>query len=97
MDIFYFLEKVAIIVASLMMSYAEFGQAIKYRKSWVKWGLGAMGIFWAIYYTYSVIQQFTDIRLPSHQFVVRSGILVTISLVAAGANMTLRAYRRLEK
>lgn len=91
------LEKAAIVIVGLIMAYAEIGQAIKYRKSWVKWGLGFMGIYWSVYYIYSIVQEFTDIALASHQFVVRSGILVTLGFVAAGAMMTLKEYRKFDK
>ena len=97
MDILYELEKGLIVVASLIMAYAEFAQAIRYRRSWVKWGLGIMGIYWAAYYTYSIIQAMTDLRLPTHQIFVRAGILLTISLVASGALMTLKELRKLWK
>ena len=97
MDILYELEKVLIVFAALIMAYAEFAQAIKYRRSWIKWGLGFMGIYWAVYYTYSLIQAVTDLRLPQHQVFVRAGILLTVSLVASGALMTLRELRKLWK
>ena len=45
MDILYELEKVLIVFAALIMAYAEFAQAIKYRRSWIKCGLGFMGIY----------------------------------------------------
>lgn len=90
----YELEKIAIIIAAALMAYAEFAQAMKYRRSWVKWGLGFMGCYWFIYYTYSLVQGMTDLRLPSHQIFVRSGILLTLSLVGASAWMTLKELRR---
>ena len=89
--------KVAIIIASLLMAYAEFAQAALYRKSWVKWGLGFVGIYWAAYYVYALVQAAFELRLPQHQIFVRSGILLTVSLVAAGALMTLKELRRLKK
>ena len=97
MDILYEIEKGLIVIASLIMAYAEFAQAIRYRRSWIKWGLGCMGIYWAVYYTYSLIQTMTDLRLPQHQVFVRAGILLTVSLVASGALMTLRELRKLWK
>ena len=98
MDILYEIEKGLIVIASLIMAYAEFAQAIRYRRSWVKWGLGCMGIYWATYYSYSVIRSVFQIdQLPTHQVFVRAGILLTVSLVASGALMTLRELRRLWK
>lgn len=84
-------------MVGLLMAYAEFAQAKIYRRSWVKWGLGVMGLYWAAYYIYSLIQALTDLRLPAHQIFVRSGLLITLSLVASGAFLTLRELKRLRK
>jgi len=97
MNVLYELEKGVIVIVALFMAYAEIAQARLYRRSWVKWGLGFMGIYWAIYYLYSIIQNIYDLRLPTHQIFVRSGLLVTLSLVAAGAILTLRELKRLHK
>lgn len=96
-QLFYECMKVLIIIASLLMAYAEFGQAIKYRRSWVKWGLGVMGLYWAAYYSYSIIRTIADFDFPDHRVFVRSGLLLTISLVAAGALMTLFDLQRIRK
>jgi len=93
----YELEKAAIVIVALIMAYAELAQAAKYRRSWIKWSLGFMGLYWAAYYTYSIIQALTDLRLPSHQVFVRSGILLTLALVGAHAFMTLKALKRFDK
>lgn len=96
--ILYELEKAAIIIAALIMAYAEFSQAMKYKRSWVKWGLGFMGVYWAIYYSYSLIRSVFNItQYPAHQIFVRSGLLLTVSLVASGATMTLRELRKFKK
>ena len=93
--IFFELLKVAIVIAAGIMAYAELAQAMIYKKSWVKWGLGFVAIYWMVYYTYSLVQALIpDLRLPAHQIFVRSGILLTISFVAAGAIMTLKAFKR---
>lgn len=97
MDILYETEKGLIVIASLIMAYAEFAQAIRYRRSWVKWGLGFMGVYWAVYYSYSICRALFDLRLADHQIFVRAGILLTISLVASGAMMTLKELRKLWK
>ena len=98
MDILYEIEKGLIVIASLIMAYTEFAQAIKYRRSWIKWGLGFMGIYWAVYYSYSLVRTVFEIeQLPAHQIFVRAGILLTVSLVASGALMTLRELRKLWK
>lgn len=93
---FYEAEKIAIIVFALIMAYAEFAQAIKHKGTWIKWALGFMGLYWATYYTYSLAQAFFGLRLPSHQIFVRSGIMLTIAFVAAGACMTLSVYKRIK-
>lgn len=97
MDILFEVEKGLIVIVSLLMAYAEFAQAVKYRNSWVKWGLGFMGLYWAVYYTYSIIQEVAGLRLPTHQIFVRSGLLVTVALVASGALLTLKGLKRLQK
>lgn len=93
MDI-YELEKVAIVILALIMAYAEFRQAIILKGSWIKYGLGVVGIYWAVYYGYSLYRTYFDLRLPSHQVFVRSGVLITLAFVAAGAIRTLAILRR---
>jgi hypothetical protein len=93
MDI-YELEKVAIVILALIMAYAEFRQAIILKGSWIKCGLGVVGIYWAVYYGYSLYRTYFDLRLPSHQVFVRSGILITLAFVAAGAIRTLAILQR---
>jgi len=82
--------KFAIVAVALLMAYAEIRQAIKIKGcgyAWVKWWLGVMGIYWAAYYTRSLFG--VDLGM-THQVWVRSPILLTLSLVAAGAIMSLR-------
>lgn len=93
----YELEKVAIVLVALLMAYAEFAQALKYRKSWVKWALGFMGLYWAGYYTFSILRSLFGWRFYDHQVFVRSGILLTLALVGAHAFMTLRALKRFNR
>ena len=93
MDVYEF-EKVAIVIMSLIMAYAEFRQAIILKGSWVKVGLGSVGLYWAVYYSYSLYRSYFDLRLVDHQVFVRSGILITISFVTAGAIRTLAMLRR---
>jgi len=87
--------KYMIVVAGGLMSYAEIRQAIRLSKikadyAWVKWGLGIMGAYWSLYYMFSIIRDIFGISIYNHQVLVRSPLLVTISLVAAGAIMSLR-------
>ena len=86
-------EKYAIVIVGLFMAYAELGQALKYRKAWTKWGLGFMGIYWAVYYTYAIIRPYFGVLLPTHQVFVRAGVLLTISLVSANAWINLRRMK----
>ena len=96
MDIFE-LEKVAIVVVALIMAYAEFMQGLKYRKRWIKFGLAFMGLYWAGYYTYSLLRTYFGWSFPEHQIFVRSGILMTLSLVASGALVTLNELKGINK
>lgn len=93
MDVYEF-EKVAIVIMSLIMAYAEFRQAIMLKGSWVKVGLGSVGLYWAVYYSYLLYLSYYNLSLSDHNVFVRSGILITVSLVAAGAIRTLRILRR---
>jgi len=93
MDVYEF-EKIAIVIASLVMAYAEIRQAIILNGSWIKVGLGLMGFYWADYYSYSLYLSYYNLRSSDHNVFVRSGILITVSLVAAGAIRTLRILRR---
>ena len=90
----YEFEKYVIVCVSLFMAYAEFAQYARYRRSWSKLALGFMGLYWAGYYAYSIIRSVLDLRLPSHQIFVRSGILLTVSFVGANAMLTLKALKR---
>jgi hypothetical protein len=91
------IEKIAIVVVALFMAYAELAQALKYRKRWIKYGLAIMGLYWAGYYSYSLLRTRFDLTFPEHQIFVRSGILLTLSLVASGAWITLQELRRFDK
>ena len=94
---FYELEKVAIVIVALLMSYAELKQGLLYRRRWIKFGLAFMGLFWAAYYGYSILQNVCGLEFLDHRIFVRSGILLTLSLVASGAWITLRELGRLKE
>lgn len=85
--------KYLIVAIALLMAYAEIRQAIRMKGvygHWVKWGLGLMGLYWAFYYTRSII----GIELGmTHQIWVRSPLLLTLALVAAGATISLRRIK----
>ena len=94
----YELEKVAIVIVGLIMAYAELSQAAIYKRSWVKVGLGVMGIYWAVCYAYLLIRVLFDLtQYPAHQIFVRSGLLLTLSLIASNAMLNLRELRILKK
>jgi len=84
------IEKYAIVIFGLCMAYAELRQAIYFKKAWTKWALGFMGIYWAVYYAYSIVRPYFNVLLPTHQVFVRAGILLTISFISANALMTLK-------
>ena len=85
--------KYFIVIVSLIMAYAEMKQARRLKGSgyaWVKWCLGVAGLYWAVYYTRSII----SLNLgPTHQIWVRSPLLLTLAFVAAGAILSLRRGR----
>lgn len=93
----YEVEKYAIVLVALLMAYAEFAQFFKHRKSWVKFCLGVMAVYWAIYYSFSILRGMFGWQFYDHQVFVRSGILLSIALTGANALMTLRALNRLER
>lgn len=93
----YELEKYAIVLVSLIMAYAEFAQYFKHRKSWIKFALGFMGVYWAVYYVYSIYRTAFGMLLDAHQIFVRSGILLTVALVAANALMTLQVLNKFDR
>jgi membrane protein YdbS with pleckstrin-like domain len=95
MDI-YELMKYAIVIVAGIMAYAEFAQAIE-RKAWVKWGLGFIGVYWAVYYAFSILRSLYGWQIYEHQVFVRSGILLTLALVGGNALMTLDVLRRIRK
>lgn len=84
--------KYFIAAVGLLMAYAEMRQALRLKNvpyAWVKWGLGIMGIYWAFYYTMSIVGS----PLASHQIWVRSPLLLTLSLITAGAILSLKRGR----
>jgi membrane protein YdbS with pleckstrin-like domain len=93
----YELEKYTIVVAALIMAYAEFAQYFRHRKSWIKFALGLMAMYWVAYYVFSILRGVFDWQFFDHQVFVRSGILLTIALVGANAFMTLRVLDRLDR
>lgn len=94
---FFELEKIAIVVVGLIMAYAEYKQGCFNRRPWIKFGLAFMGLYWSTYYSYSLLRTVFGWSFPEHQIFVRSGILLTLSLVASSAWTTLKELRRFEK
>ena len=83
--------KACIVAVSLILTYAEIRQAIRLKGSgyaWIKWALGILGIYWAFYYTQSLV--IPGGILNGHQIYVRSPLLLTLAFVAAGAIFSLR-------
>ncbi len=82
-----------IVAVGLLMCYAEVRQALRLKHvnyAWVKWSLGVMGLYWSIYYFLSIIE---SNYLVGHQVFVRAPLLLTLSLVAAGAILSLKRGR----
>jgi len=90
MDALYEVEKAVIVLFALIFSYAEFKVFLKLKGSWIKLAKVAVGLYWAGYYLYSLYRSLFDLRLPSHQIFVRSGILITLALCAVGAIKTAK-------
>lgn len=93
---FFEIEKFAIVIVGLIMAYAELKQGLLYRKRWIKFGLAFMGLYWSVYYTYSLLRDVLGWTFAEHQIFVRSGILLTLSLVASSAWTTLKELRSLK-
>ena len=88
----YFIIKLFYMFVGLLVCYAEIRQAIKLRKTgyaWVKWCLGFMGIYWFGYNLCLVLK--LDIVYPELWNDVPG--LLTLSLIAAGALLSLRRNR----
>jgi len=96
-DMLYELEQYVIVIVGLLMAYAEFKQAAKYHHTWIKIGLGVMGLWWAAYYIYTILRVYFGWNFPEHRVFVRSGILLTISLITSGAFITLRELRKFKQ
>lgn len=97
MNFLFEFEKLAIVVVALIMAYAELKQGILYRRRWIKFGLAFMGLYWAVYYSYSLLRTHFEWAFPEHRIFVRSGILLTLALVASGAYITLKELRGLKR
>jgi|LSQX01.3.fsa_nt_gb hypothetical protein len=93
----YELEKYAIVLVSLVMAYAEFAQFFRHKRTWVKFALGLIALYWAGYYTFSIMRGLFGWQIYDHQTYVRSGILLTVALVGANAMMTLRVLNRFDR
>jgi hypothetical protein len=82
--------KYGIILIGLVVAYAEIRQAVALKETnyWgIKAALGIMGIYWTLYYFRSVLN---IVPGPAHQIFVRGPLLLTLSLIAAGAIMSLK-------
>lgn len=76
----------------LLVCYAEVRQALKLKKtgySWVKWCLGAMGLYWFSYNLCLILG--VHPRYPDLWGDVAG--MLTLSFVAAGALLSLRRSR----
>ena len=87
------LMKYCIVAVALVLAYVETRRAISMRGTgygWIFWSLSFIGVYWAFYYTQSILGGL----IPAHQVWVRSPLLITLALVAAGAIMSLRNIKK---
>ena len=80
--------KYLMVLVWFIASFAEFGQWLIIRReryAWVKLALGAISLYWCIYYLRSLL----GITLPAHQIFVRAPLVLTGAFVGAGALMSL--------
>jgi len=85
--------KYAIVAIALMTAFIYIKLAIIYKGqpcAWTKWGIAFIGLYWAFYYTQSIIGSF----MLGHQIWVRSPLLITLALFTA---MGILSLRKLEK
>lgn len=89
--------KYAIVIVCLIGGVAEIMVAKHYKKeayAKIKFALGVMLFYWALYYAFSIIRTRLGLSLETHQIFVRGGIFLICSFITAGALMSLRRARR---
>lgn len=92
--------KYGIVIVCLIGGIAEMKIALLKKGThyaWIKWALGWMLIYWAGYYTFSIIRSLFGFTLEAHQIFVRAGIFLTVSFVTAGALRSLVDILRRKK
>lgn len=92
MDIFYIIQ-CAIIIVALSTVYLEIRKMVKLGFHFLTTSVVVVSIFWAVYYFYQLIREAYGLSLPDHRSFVRSGILLTMSVLLAKA---IRVNRRLK-
>ena len=89
----YDLMKVVIICVGFQLGVCSLKLAKKLSWSRTKLSYAFVGFYWAAYYLFSVIRDYTDITFYNHQVFVRSGILITVTVLLASV---LGTFRRLK-
>lgn len=85
----YELQKYLIVIIGFTFAFFEMRLYSMYTKDPTKILLAVIGIFWGIYYTFSILRGiFGWWNISTHQIFVRPGILFTISVLLA------RVYKR---
>jgi hypothetical protein len=91
-NLFYNILKYFIVFAGLFLAYFELNLYFKYIKDVKKLLLAIIGIYWSLYYIFSILRPILGIDFYAHQLLVRPGILFTLVVIAARA---WDKYRRL--
>ena len=92
-ELFYNTLKYFIVFAGFFLAYFELVLYFKYIKDVKKLLLAFIGIYWALYYIFSIIRPIFGIDFYAHQLLVRPGILFTLAVISARA---WDKYRRLK-
>ena len=85
MEVIYEIQKYLIVFVGLTFFYIEIALFFKYRKIPKKILYTIVGLYWAIYYIYSIIRPIIGSSYIAHQEFVRPGILFTLSVFLAQA------------
>ena len=89
MDLFV-LMKVLIVLFGISIVFLEIRKMYKLGFHWLTTAVVIIGLYWAGYYTYLILQARYGWAFPEHGVFVRSGILLTMAICLAKA---IRANR----
>jgi hypothetical protein len=89
---FYEIQKYLIVLVALSLAIIELRLYSKYYKTPTKILFAIIGLYWGLYYIYSLIRPVINSSFVAHQIFVRPGILFTVSVLFANA---VAKFRRL--